>query len=96
MFPVRDGRTGRRDAPATAKAPPLLAVVKNQLYGAYYEEQEVRRYDKSRNVWVRVGGLPEHTSSMSGWGLAFRACGDQLVVISGLRWDDRAELLGAR
>lgn len=85
MFPVRDGGPGGGDAPATAKAPPLLAVVKNQLYGAYYEEQEVRRYDKKRNVWVTVGGLPERASSMNGWGLAFRSCGDQLIVIGGPR-----------
>lgn len=84
MFPVLTG-AGGQDAPATAKAPPLLAVVKNELYAAYYEEQEVRKYDKGRNLWVRVGGLPERASSMNGWGLAFRACGDQLIVIGGPR-----------
>ncbi|KAJ0755004.1 putative kelch-type beta propeller [Helianthus annuus] len=82
MFPAL---TGGQDAPATAKAPPLLAVVKNELYAAYYEEQEVRKYDKGRNVWVRLGGLPERAGSMNGWGLAFRACGDQLIVIAGPR-----------
>ncbi|KAL8230684.1 hypothetical protein R6Q57_000462 [Mikania cordata] len=84
MFPVWTG-SGVQCAPATAKAPPLLAVVKNELYAACYEEQEVRKYDKARNVWVRVGGLPERARSMNGWGLAFRACGDQLVVIGGPR-----------
>ncbi|KAF5809551.1 putative kelch-type beta propeller [Helianthus annuus] len=80
MFPAL---TGGQDAPATAKAPPLLAVVKNELYAAYYEEQEVRKYDKGRNVWVRLGGLPERAGSMNGRGLTFRACGDQLIVIAG-------------
>lgn len=84
MFPVLAG-AGGQDAPATARAPPLLAVVKNELYAAHYEEQEVRKYDKERNIWVRVGGLPERASSMNGWGLAFRACGDQLIVIGGPR-----------
>ncbi|KAF5758467.1 putative kelch-type beta propeller [Helianthus annuus] len=84
MFPALT-EAGGQDAPATTKAPPLLAVVKNELYAAYYEEQEVRKYDKGRNVWVRAGGLPERAGSMNGWGLAFRACGDQLVVIGGPR-----------
>ncbi|KAJ0441051.1 putative kelch-type beta propeller [Helianthus annuus] len=84
MFPALT-EAGGQDAPATTKAPPLLAVVKNELYAAYYEEQEVRKYDKGRNLWVRVGGLPERAGSMNGWGLAFRACGDQLVVIGGPR-----------
>lgn len=87
MFPVLINAAGQNGppAPATAKAPPLLAVVKNELYAAYYEEQEVRKYDKVRNVWVTVGRLPERAGSMNGWGLAFRACGDQLVVIGGPR-----------
>lgn len=84
MFPalIRDGAN---DAPATAKAPPLLAVVRNELYAAYYVEQEVRRYDKERNLWVPVGRLPAEATSMNGWGLAFRSCGDQLIVIGGPR-----------
>nr|XP_043617592.1 F-box/kelch-repeat protein At1g74510-like [Erigeron canadensis]XP_043617593.1 F-box/kelch-repeat protein At1g74510-like [Erigeron canadensis] len=84
MFPVLTG-AGGQDAPPTAKAPPLLAVVKNELYAACYEEQDVKKYIKDQNIWVRVGGLPERASSMNGWGLAFRACGDQLIVIGGPR-----------
>ncbi|KAK3010884.1 hypothetical protein RJ639_011154 [Escallonia herrerae] len=85
MFPALNGGVGGNDAPPTAKAPPLLAVVKNELYAAYHEEQEVRKYDKVRNLWVTIGRLPEQASSMNGWGLAFRACGDQLIVIGGPR-----------
>ncbi|CAK9158683.1 unnamed protein product [Ilex paraguariensis] len=83
MFPARNGGAG--EAPATAKAPPLLAVVKNELYAAYYAEKEVRKYDKVRNSWATVARLPEQATSMNGWGLAFRACGDQLIVIGGPR-----------
>ncbi|PSS07894.1 F-box/kelch-repeat protein [Actinidia chinensis var. chinensis] len=85
MFPVHNRNAGATDTPATAKAPPLLAVVKNELYAAYYTEQEVRKYDKERNLWVTVGGLPERAVSMNGWGLAFRACGDRLIVLGGPR-----------
>ncbi|GAA0144240.1 oxidase [Lithospermum erythrorhizon] len=83
MFPARSG--GANDAPATAKAPPLLAVVKNELYAAYYDENDVRKYDKGRNSWTTIGKLPERATSMNGWGIAFRACGNQLIVIGGPR-----------
>ncbi|BFG32740.1 hypothetical protein CerSpe_190150 [Prunus speciosa] len=85
MFPGRNGGAGAAEAPAAAEAPPLLAVVNNMLYAADYAEKEVRRYDKEKNVWVAVGRLPERAVSMNGWGLAFRACGDRLIVIGGPR-----------
>lgn len=85
MFPARNRGAGANDAPAIAKAPPLLAVVKNELYAAYYAENEVWKYDKRRNLWITIGRLPEQATSMNGWGLAFRACGDQLIVIGGPR-----------
>ncbi|KAI7985890.1 F-box/kelch-repeat protein [Camellia lanceoleosa] len=85
MFPARNIEAGATETPATAKAPPLLAVVKNELYAAYHAEKEVRKYDKARNLWVTVGRLPERAVSMNGWGLAFRACGDRLIVIGGPR-----------
>ncbi|KAA8542407.1 hypothetical protein F0562_023457 [Nyssa sinensis] len=85
MFPPLNSEGGVTEAPATAKAPPLVAVVKDELYAAYYAEKEVRKYDKQRNLWVTVGRLPEQAVSMNGWGLAFRACGDRLIVIGGPR-----------
>ncbi|CAN0925946.1 F-box/kelch-repeat protein SKIP11 [Linum grandiflorum] len=71
--------------PATAGAPPLLAVVNNELYAADHNDMEVKRYDKERKVWVSLGRLPDRACSMNGWGLAFRACGDRLIVIGGPR-----------
>ncbi|KAF9625990.1 hypothetical protein IFM89_028376 [Coptis chinensis] len=76
MFPGRNGPT---------EAPPLVAVVNNQLYAADYAEKEVRKYNKEQNLWITVGRLPERAVSMNGWGLAFRACGDRLIVIGGPR-----------
>ncbi|PKA60470.1 F-box/kelch-repeat protein SKIP11 [Apostasia shenzhenica] len=66
-------------------APPLVAVVDNELYAAHYACQEVRKYDKERNAWITLGRLPERPASVNGWGLAFRACGERLVVIGGPR-----------
>jgi hypothetical protein len=66
-------------------APPLIAVVKNELYAADYSEKDVKKYDKRNNKWVTLGKLPERSVSMNGWGLAFRACGERLIVIGGPR-----------
>ncbi|KAH7550326.1 hypothetical protein ACOSP7_024419 [Xanthoceras sorbifolium] len=85
MFPARNGGAGATETAATSEAPPLVAVVNNELYAADYALQEVRRYNKLSNVWVRLGSLPERASSMNGWGLAFRACGDRLIVVGGPR-----------
>ncbi|EXB43474.1 F-box/kelch-repeat protein SKIP11 [Morus notabilis] len=73
------------EMPATAEAPPLVAVVNNQLYAADYADMEVKKYDKERKLWGTVGRLPERAMSMHGWGVAFRACGDRLIVIGGPR-----------
>lgn len=66
-------------------APPLIAVVNNELYAADYSEKDVKKYDKQNNKWITLGKLPERSVSMNGWGLAFRACGDRLIVIGGPR-----------
>ncbi|WOL12471.1 F-box/kelch-repeat protein [Canna indica] len=66
-------------------APPLVAVVNNELYAAHYADKELRKYDKTNNIWVTLGRLPESSFSMNGWGLAFRACGERLIVIGGTR-----------
>uniref|UniRef100_A0A1D1YS73 F-box/kelch-repeat protein SKIP11 n=1 Tax=Anthurium amnicola TaxID=1678845 RepID=A0A1D1YS73_9ARAE len=76
MFPAQNGATG---------APPLVAVVNNELYAADYAEKVVRKYDKKNNQWTTLGSLPERSVSMNGWGLAFRACGERLIVIGGPR-----------
>jgi hypothetical protein len=66
-------------------APPLIAVVNNELYAADYCEKDLKKYDKINNKWITLGKLPERSVSMNGWGLAFRACGNRLIVIGGPR-----------
>ncbi|WOL11540.1 hypothetical protein Cni_G20303 [Canna indica] len=66
-------------------APPLVAVVNNELYAAHYADKVVKKYNKESNTWVTLGRLPERSISMNGWGLAFRACGERLIVIGGPR-----------
>lgn len=83
MFPAPNGGAGVSSTPVGAGAPPLVAVVNNVLYAADYEQQELRRYVKHNNSWVTLGRLPDGAASLNGWGLAFRACGDRLIVIGG-------------
>lgn len=82
MSPPRARENG---LPTTSEAPPLIAVVNNQLYAADYAGSVVRKYDKENREWLTIGRLPERADSMNGWGLAFRACGDRLIVIGGPR-----------
>ncbi|PSR85053.1 F-box/kelch-repeat protein [Actinidia chinensis var. chinensis] len=85
MSPVRSGAARENELPSSAEAPPLVAVVDNELYAADHASMEVRKYDKERRVWVTVGRLPERAASTNGWGLAFRACGHRLICIGGPR-----------
>lgn len=66
-------------------APPLVAVVNNKLYAADYASKEVKVYNKENNSWITLGRLPERHVSVNGWGVAFRACGERLMVIGGPR-----------
>ncbi|KAL3618595.1 hypothetical protein CASFOL_037677 [Castilleja foliolosa] len=68
-----------------AQAPPLVAVVKNGLYGVEYLTNMVRRYNKERNTWEELGRLPVRADSSNGWGLAFKSCGEALLVVGGQR-----------
>ncbi|CAN7091721.1 unnamed protein product [Brassica rapa subsp. narinosa] len=72
--------------PPAAEAPPLVAVVDNQLYAADHADMEVRKYDKKERKWLTIGRLPERAGSVNGWGLAFRACGERLIVIGGPKY----------
>ncbi|KAF9592995.1 hypothetical protein IFM89_019722 [Coptis chinensis] len=66
-----------------AQAPPLVAVVDNQLYAVEHLKNIVKKYDKENNCWNELGRLPVRADSSNGWGLAFKACGKQLLVVGG-------------
>lgn len=67
------------------QAPPLVAVVDNQLYAVEHVTNMVKKYDKDKNTWNELGRLPVRADSSNGWGLAFKACGEQLLVVGGQR-----------
>lgn len=70
---------------SASQSPPLVAVVNNQLYAADQSTNVVKKYDKVNNTWNIVKPLPVRADSSNGWGLAFKACGDRLLVIGGHR-----------
>ncbi|KAI6685778.1 hypothetical protein NL676_031691 [Syzygium grande] len=68
-----------------AQAPPLVAVVDNELYSVEHLTNMVKKYDKAKNTWDVLGRLPVKADSSNGWGLAFKACGKELLVVGGQR-----------
>ncbi|XP_031386501.1 F-box/kelch-repeat protein At5g60570 [Punica granatum] len=68
-----------------AQAPPLVAVVDNQLYAVEHSTNMVKKYDKVKNTWDVLGRLPVRADTSNGWGLAFKACGKELLVVGGQR-----------
>lgn len=68
-----------------AQAPPLVAVVDNELYSVEHSTNMVKKYNKAKNTWDVLGRLPVKADSSNGWGLAFKACGEELLVVGGQR-----------
>ncbi|XP_054813163.1 F-box/kelch-repeat protein At5g60570-like isoform X1 [Prosopis cineraria] len=68
-----------------AQAPPLVAVVDNQLFAVEHLTNMVKKYNKVKNAWDELGRLPVRADSSNGWGLAFKACGKHLLVVGGQR-----------
>lgn len=68
-----------------AQAPPLVAVVGNELYGVEHSTNMVKKYIKGSNTWDALGRLPVRADTSNGWGLAFKSCGEVLIVMGGQR-----------
>ncbi|CAH8300778.1 unnamed protein product [Eruca vesicaria subsp. sativa] len=47
-----------------SRAPPLVAVVNNELYAADHAAMEVRKYDKESKKWFTLGRLPERAEKL--------------------------------
>ncbi|XP_002986659.2 F-box/kelch-repeat protein At5g60570 [Selaginella moellendorffii] len=73
-------------------APPLVAVVDNQLYALDTALNELKVYNKMRNDWRTLGEVPVRADFNSGWGIAFKAMEGELYVIGGQDAPDRIEI----
>lgn len=72
-------------APSFEPSPPLVAVANNQLYAIESSTNLLKSYNKGTNTWKVLGSLPVRTDACNGWGLAFKALGDELFVIGSYR-----------
>ncbi|KAI5084604.1 hypothetical protein GOP47_0000773 [Adiantum capillus-veneris] len=68
-------------APSFEPSPPLVAVANNELYAIESSSNLLKGYVKSSNSWKVLGPVPVRTDVCNGWGLAFKALGDELFVI---------------
>lgn len=63
------------------QAPPLVAVVKDELYALEASTNQLKVYLKESNKWRVLGEVPVRADCNSGWGVAFKSLGDKLLVI---------------
>lgn len=82
LIPNMLSREGTRSFPG---APPLIAVVRNELYVLEAESNQVKVYSKRTNSWKVLGEAPVRADLVNGWGIAFKSIGDHLLAIGGAR-----------
>lgn len=63
------------------QAPPLVAVVNDELYALEASTNQLKIYFKRSNKWRVLGEVPVRADYSSGWGVAFKSLGDKLLVI---------------
>ncbi|KAK4369208.1 hypothetical protein RND71_013000 [Anisodus tanguticus] len=71
----------RDDPVLTCHSPPLIAVVKNELYSLEASSNQLKVYLKRSNTWRMLGQVPVRADSNRGWGIAFKSLGNELLVI---------------
>ncbi|PWA67484.1 galactose oxidase/kelch repeat superfamily protein [Artemisia annua] len=62
-------------------SPPLIAVVKNELYSIEASSNQLKVYLKKSNSWKQLGSVPVRADYNRGWGVAFKSFGNKLLVI---------------
>lgn len=76
--------------PSFEPSPPLVAVANNELYAIESSTNLLKGYNKSTNTWKDLGPVPVRTDVCNGWGLAFKALGNELFVIGGYHQSSQA------
>ncbi|GAA0138475.1 oxidase [Lithospermum erythrorhizon] len=62
-------------------APPLIAVVNNELYSLEATSNQLKVYLKKMNSWKPLGPVPVKANARKGWGVAFKSLENELLVI---------------
>ncbi|KAJ7974793.1 F-box/kelch-repeat protein [Quillaja saponaria] len=68
---------------STSGTPPLIAVANNELYSLDASSNELKVYLKQSNSWKNLGPAPVRADETSGWGVAFKSLGNELLVMYG-------------
>lgn len=71
----------RDDPVQSSHSPPLLAVVKNELYSLEASSNQLKVYLKQTNTWKQLGRVPVRADYNRGWGVAFKSLGNELLAI---------------
>ncbi|KAL5973041.1 hypothetical protein ACLOJK_039848 [Asimina triloba] len=79
MMPV--GNPHHQSSSSSSPSPPLVAVVKNELYSLDATSNQLRVYVKGWNSWRELGEVPVRADESRGWGVAFKSLGEELLVI---------------
>jgi hypothetical protein len=66
-------------------APPLLAVVDNELYAVDATTMELKSYQKDTNTSKTLGCVPNRSVDSSGWSMGFKAVGEDIFLFGGSR-----------
>ncbi|BBN03170.1 hypothetical protein MPTK1_2g21350 [Marchantia polymorpha subsp. ruderalis] len=87
----------RAFAPSATGAPPLVAVLNNELFAINILENRLMIYEKDLNLWHLLEAIPERGQNVSGWGLGFKAVGSELfVIVSHTRERAECKRMGSR
>lgn len=65
------------------RSPPLVAVLNNQLYALNAANYELMSMNKGTMQWSSLGRVPSRAVNSDGWGMGFKAMGDELWVMGG-------------
>lgn len=82
---VIEGMWPQEFVPSMTVSPPLVAVLNNQLYAINIIQNMLMLYNKEFNRWLMLEKVPFRAENTNGWGLGFKAVGDELFVIGGAR-----------
>ena len=82
---IADMYVGQETTPCFEPSPPLVAVADNELYSIDSSANVLKGYDKRSNAWKVLGPVPVRTDVCNGWGFAFKALGDELLLIGGFQ-----------
>ncbi|GLJ10450.1 hypothetical protein SUGI_0128340 [Cryptomeria japonica] len=77
--------TGPRNPISQLQVLPLIAVANNELYSLEALTSQLKVYIKTTNKWKALGEVPVRADFTSGWGVAFKSLGNELLVIGGNR-----------